>query len=149
MQCFLHDHPDCDLTETALAQTTAPSKPGGYLESSSLTIRLARIQFVFVRIIKETFLVQAAKEYPKAASYLDTWRKIVKAAAWQSLLDVRRAYPSADSVRIESGRQVFIFNVCGNDFRLLVAIHFNRQIVFTLRFMTHAEYSRGKWKETL
>ena len=64
-------------------------------------------------------------------------------------VDVRRAYPSADAVRIESGRQVFIFYVCGNDFRLLVAIHFNRQIVFTLRFMTHAEYSRGKWKETL
>ena len=62
---------------------------------------------------------------------------------------MRRAYPSADAVRVESGRQVFIFNVCGNDFRLLDAIHFNRQILFTLRFMTHAEYSKGKWKETL
>ncbi len=102
-----------------------------------------------MRIIKEAFLVQAAKEYPKAAAYLETWRKVVRAAAWESLRDVRRAYPSADAVRIESGRQVFIFNVCGNDFRLLVAIHFNRQIVFTLRFMTHADYSRGKWKETL
>ncbi len=102
-----------------------------------------------MRIVKEAFLVQAAKEYPKAAAYLETWRKIVRAAAWQSLLDVRRAYPSADAVRIESGRQVFVFNVCGNDFRLLVAIHFNRQIVFTLRIMTHAEYSKGKWKATL
>ena len=102
-----------------------------------------------MRIIKEAFLVQAAKQYPKAAAYLETWRKVVRAATWQSLRDVRRAYPSADAVRIESGRQVFIFNVGGNDFRLLVAIHFNRQIVFTLRFMTHADYSRGKWKETL
>lgn len=37
------------------------------------------------------FLVQATKEYPKAAAYLETWRKVVRAAAWQSLLDVRRA----------------------------------------------------------
>ena len=102
-----------------------------------------------MRVVKEAFLVQAAKEYPKAAAYLETWRKIVKAAAWQNLLDVRRTYPSADPVRVKSGRQVFVFNVCGNDFRLLVAIHFNRQIVFTLRFMKHAEYSRDKWKETL
>ncbi len=102
-----------------------------------------------MRIIKEAFLVQAAKEYPKAAAYLETWRKVVRAAAWQSLLDVRRAYPSADAVRLNSGRQVYVFNVCGNDFRLVVAIHFNRQIVFTLRFMTHAEYSRDKWKEIL
>ena len=93
--------------------------------------------------------MQAAQEFPNAAAYLETWRRVVRVAAWQSLLDVRRAYPSAHAVRIKSGRQVFIFNVCGNDFRLLVAIHFNRQIVFTLRFMTHAEYSRGKWKETL
>lgn len=97
----------------------------------------------------KAFLVQAAKEYPKAAAYLETWCKVVRAAAWQSLQDVRRAYPSADAVRIESGRQVFIFDVCVNDFRLLVAIHFNRLIVFTLRFMTHAAYSRGKCKETL
>ena len=26
---------------------------------------------------------------------------------------------------------------------------FRRQIVYTLRFMTHAEYSQDRWKETL
>jgi mRNA interferase HigB len=33
--------------------------------------------------------------------------------------------------------------------RLIAAVHFNRQIVYTLRFMTHAEYSKDRWKETL
>ena len=36
-----------------------------------------------------------------------------------------------------------------NDYRLIVAAHFNRQSVYTLRFMTHAEYSTDRWKDTL
>ena len=36
-----------------------------------------------------------------------------------------------------------------NDYRLIVAAHFNRQIVYTLRFMTHAKYSKDRWKDTL
>ncbi len=102
-----------------------------------------------MRIVKTAFLVQAEREHPKTASYLETWRKVVGFARWQSLAEVRRTYPSADAVRVKSGRQVIVFNVCGNDFRLVVAMHFNRQMVFTLRFMTHAEYSKDKWKDTL
>ena len=102
-----------------------------------------------MRIVKEAFLTLAAKEYPKAAGYLETWRKVVRAASWKSLAEARKTYPSADGVKVKSGRQVTIFNVCGNDFRLVVAIHFNRQVVFTLRFMTHAEYSKENWKDTL
>ena len=62
---------------------------------------------------------------------------------------MRRTYPSADAVRVRSGRQVLVFNVCGNAYRLVVAAHFNRQIIYTLRWMTHAEYSKERWKETL
>jgi mRNA interferase HigB len=102
-----------------------------------------------VRLIKEAFLVQAAREYPQAAAYLETWRTVVRAAAWRNLAEVRRTYPSADAVRVKSSRQVLVFNVCGNAFRLVVAMHFNRQIVYTLRLMTHAEYSKERWKETL
>lgn len=52
-------------------------------------------------------------------------------------------------MKVRSGRQVLIFNIRRNDYRLIVAVHFNRQIVFTLRFMTHAEYSKDHRKNTL
>jgi len=52
-------------------------------------------------------------------------------------------------VKVRSGRQVLVFNIRRNDYRLIVAAHFNRQIVYILRFMTHAEYSKNRWKETL
>lgn len=102
-----------------------------------------------MRIIKEPFLVLAAREHPKAAGYLDAWRKTVRAAVWRSLAEVRQTYPSADAVRVKSGRQVLVFNVCGNSYRLIVAVHFNRQILYTLRFLTHADYSKDAWKTEL
>ena len=91
----------------------------------------------------------AGREYPPAARHLDIWRKTVKMAEWRNLVDVWRSYPDTDAVKVRSGRQVLIFNIRRNDYRLVVAAHFNRQIVHTLRFMTHEEYSKDRWKETL
>ena len=91
----------------------------------------------------------AGCEHPPAARPLDAGRKFVKTAAWRNLVDVRRTYPDTDSVIVSSGRQVLVFNIRRNDYRLIVAVHFNRQIVYTLRFMTHAEYSKDRWKATL
>ncbi len=102
-----------------------------------------------MRIVKEPFLVQAARDHPKAARYLEAWRKVVKAANWHNLEDVRASYGSTDAVRVRSGRQVLVFNVCGNTYRLIVAAHFNRQIVYLLRFLTHADYSKELWKNQL
>jgi len=39
-----------------------------------------------------------------------------------------------------------VFNVCGNTYRLIVAIHFDHQTAYTLRFLTHAEYCKDRWK---
>ncbi|MCL4177564.1 MAG: type II toxin-antitoxin system HigB family toxin [Verrucomicrobia bacterium] len=36
-----------------------------------------------------------------------------------------------------------------NGYRLIAAIHFDRQTAYTLRFLTHAEYSRERWKDEL
>ena len=58
-------------------------------------------------------------------------------------------YQDTDAVKVRSGRQVLIFNIRRNDYRLIAAAHFNRRIVYALRFMPHAEYSKGRWKETL
>ena len=102
-----------------------------------------------MRIIKEAFLVAAGRDHPPAARHLDAWRKFVKTAAWRSLVEVRQTYPDTDAVKVRSGRQVLIFNIRRNDYRLIVAAHFNRRIVYTLRFMTHAEYSKDRWKDTL
>ena len=50
---------------------------------------------------------------------------------------------------VKSGRVVTVFNLCGNHYRLIVAIHYNTQLVFILRFFTHAEYDKDAWKASL
>ena len=101
-----------------------------------------RILSVCVRIVKEEFLRDAAEAYPKAAGYLAAWIRTVRAATWRSLADVRSSYPATDMVRVSSGHPVMVFNVCGNSYRLIVAVHFDRQMAYTLRFLTHADYSK-------
>ena len=102
-----------------------------------------------MRIIKEKFLRDAAEQYPKAAKYLSGWTATVRGAAWQNMAEVRASYGSADTVHVRSGRPVIVFDVCGNTYRLIVAMHFNSQMAYMLRFLTHAEYDRDRWKDEL
>ena len=102
-----------------------------------------------MRIIKEKCLRDAAERYPKAAKYLAAWTVTVRTAAWRNMADVRGCYGSADVVHVRSGKPVIVFNVCGNTYRLIVALHFNSQVAYTLGFLTHAEYDRDDWKDEL
>ena len=70
-------------------------------------------------------------------------------ARWRNVVELRQTYPHADLVTVKSGRKVIVLNAAGNKYRMVVAMHFNRQTVYTLRFMTHAEYSKGDWKSEL
>jgi mRNA interferase HigB len=63
--------------------------------------------------------------------------------------DVRQSFPGTDPVKVASGKTVYVFNLIGNAYRMICAIHFNTGKVFMLRFMTHANYSKEKWKNEL
>jgi mRNA interferase HigB len=102
-----------------------------------------------MRIITEPFLKDAAARFPQAAEWLDNFRNSCKRACWKNVTDLRSAYSHADLVKVKSGRVVIVLNVAGNKYRLVIAAHFNRGIVYTLRFMTHAEYTKQKWNDNL
>ncbi len=102
-----------------------------------------------MRIIAEGTVRQWAAEHARAAPSLRQWVKVVRSAQWDSFPALRRSVPWADLVTVGSGRKVVVFNVGGNEFRLLCAVHFNTGMVFALRFLTHAEYSQDHWKDTL
>jgi mRNA interferase HigB len=40
-----------------------------------------------------------------------------------------------------------VFNIAGNTYRLIAAIHFNRGRVYVRHVLTHQEYRRGAWKQ--
>ena len=90
-----------------------------------------------------------AAKHPDAAEALWAWLNSASHATWRSLANVRQVYPHADPVTVASCRTVVVFTIRGNRCRLVTAIHYNRQIVYTLRFMSHGEYSKNRWKDTL
>src|SRR5262249_15160258 len=102
-----------------------------------------------MRIITRKRLREFAKKYPDANRPLQKWYRTFREAQWENLQDVRRVFRHADTVTVGSGRTVTVFNICGNKYRLIAAIHYNRKRVYVLRLLTHAEYSKEFWKDRL
>ena len=100
-----------------------------------------------MRVVKPATLKGYWTKCRAARKPLQEWLVKTQAARWRSIDDVRRTYPHADAATVASGATVTIFNIKGNDYRLITAIHYNTGIVFIRDFMTHAEYSKGQWKE--
>jgi mRNA interferase HigB len=99
-------------------------------------------------ITRRTF-VEFAQHHADSKGPLEAWYRAARDARWANIRDVRAVFPHADAVTVESGNIVTVFNIGGNKYRLAAAIHYNRQKIFILRVMTHKEYSRDKWKESL
>ena len=102
-----------------------------------------------MRIIKPATVKGWASRHADAVGALERWMALVEEAEWTSLTDIRTAFRTADEVVVGSGRRVVVFNIGGNKYRLIAAVHYNTQIVYAMLFMTHAEYDKDQWKKVL
>ncbi len=87
-----------------------------------------------VRLITRKTLRELGRRFPKATASLEDWARLTLKSGWQNLVETRNTFPHADQVKVKSGRLVTVFNICGNDFRLIIAIHYNHRKVFVLDF---------------
>ena len=102
-----------------------------------------------MHVIAKKTIKRFADQHADASKPLQAWLASAERAEWDSIDDVREQFPSADAVKVESGRDAIVFNIKGNAYRLVTAIHFNRGKIYTLRIMTHAEYNKNLWKRQL
>jgi mRNA interferase HigB len=93
-----------------------------------------------LHVISRKKLLAAAERYRDLAGPLDVWNRIAKKAAWRSVVDVRRVFPSADVVG-----EFILFNIKGNAYRLITEINYQTRKIFLRHVLTHAEYSKGGW----
>ena len=89
-----------------------------------------------MRIIKVAPLKAFWEKYPDAEQSLRAWISEARGADWQSPNDVRATYANASIV----GNERVVFNVRGNNYRLIVAICYRTQIGLVKFIGTHAEY---------
>jgi mRNA interferase HigB len=95
-----------------------------------------------LHVISRKKLLEAAQIHRDLGEPLDVWYRVAKKAEWKSLLDVRRVFPTADAV----GRFT-VFNIKGNAYRLIAEVNYQTGRIFLRHVLTHAEYSKGGWKE--
>lgn len=93
-----------------------------------------------MRVISKRKLRDFWEKHPKAEPPLEEWYQFARHADWEKFSDVRSSFNAADQV----GR-LTVFNIGGNKYRLIAAIHFNRGIVYIRHVLTHKEYDKGKW----
>ncbi|NCN11221.1 MAG: type II toxin-antitoxin system HigB family toxin [Leptospira sp.] len=84
------------------------------------------------------------RKNPNSESPLKSWFKILKNSNFKDFNELRKVFNSVDQVE-----NLTVFNIGGNKFRLIVAIHFNRQKVFIRNVLTHSEYDKEKWKKEI
>jgi mRNA interferase HigB len=82
------------------------------------------------------------KEHKDAENALKTWIQIVEAATWQNFVELKKTYPKADLVG-----DCTVFNIRGNNYRLIAIVNYAAQIVSVLYVLTHKEYDKDKWKK--
>lgn len=91
-----------------------------------------------MRIIALKALRDFWEKHPQAEVPLRAWHAIASRADWRSPADVKAAYRAASFL---AGNRV-VFNIGGNDFRLVVALHYNRGLIFVRFVGTHQQYDR-------
>ncbi len=77
-----------------------------------------------------------AKKHPAAAISVNDWYNKTKEAQWGKFSEAKLTFNSVDAI----GNDRYIFNIGGNNFRILTMIHFDIRTVYIRAILTHAEY---------
>jgi len=94
-----------------------------------------------VRVISNKVLVDFAKAHRAAGTPLQAWRKLVESNAFANFAQLKAMMPATDRVG-----DFHVFDVGGNKYRVIAAIHFNRQMLFIRHVFTHAQYDQWRAK---
>ncbi|WP_202949071.1 type II toxin-antitoxin system HigB family toxin [Billgrantia ethanolica] len=91
-----------------------------------------------MRIIAIKYLRDFWRQHPDAKASLEAWVDEVKHAEWKDAHDIKAKYRSASPV----GNKRVVFNIKGNDYRLIVAVAYRFGAVYIKFIGTHAEYDK-------
>ena len=86
---------------------------------------------------------QGFKDGAALKAALDAWFDEVKKARWSSAADVKRSYVTASIVSADR----VVFNIKGNDYRLVAAVDFEKSIVWIKWIGTHRDYDKVNVKK--
>ena len=95
-----------------------------------------------MEIVRQDRLIEFAQRHPNTRPSLTRWYCLVRERSFSSFAELRSVFPHVSRVG-----NLTIFNIAGNNVRLIVSMRYDEQRVYIRHVLTHAEYDKGKWKE--
>lgn len=92
-----------------------------------------------MEIINISELIQFQIKHADSRRPLEKWQKIVADAIWKNFSELKNSFRSADYINDQ-----VIFDIGGNNYRLIAQIDYSTQRVLILEVMTHNECDRWK-----
>jgi mRNA interferase HigB len=92
-----------------------------------------------MRVISNKSLREFVALHPDAGLPLQVWRKLMEHASPRSYSDLKKLSNSVDRVG-----NYFVFDIVGNKYRVIAALHFDRQMLYVRHVFTHVEYDRWR-----
>ena len=77
-----------------------------------------------------------ANKHPRSAVSLNEWFEKSKSANWKNFPEIKQSFNSVDAI----GNDRFVFDIAGNNYRLIAMIHFGIRTLYIRGIFTHAEY---------
>ena len=102
-----------------------------------------------MRIISRARLREFWQKHAAMQVSLENWHQVVKHAQWNKPNDIKLTFGNSIDIFSKHNRLVYIFDVGGNNVRVICDVNFGTKIVYILFVLTHSEYSRNKWKDKL
>lgn len=96
------------------------------------------IKIKYLRVIAKKILREFWEKHSDCEQQLKSWYQEAANGKWKNLNEIKTIYPSASI--LEDNR--VCFNIKGNNYRLIVKINFNFQIIWIRFIGTHAEYDK-------
>ncbi len=96
---------------------------------------------LLMHVIAKPALIEFWTRHPDARTPLESWFRTMAREVFADFNELRATFASADYVD-----GLTVFNIGGNKYRLIAAIHYNRRKVYIRAVLTHEEYDRGGWR---
>lgn len=93
------------------------------------------MRIIAFRTIREFF---EKPEYSDSETSLRAWYHDAKTAEWKNSNELKRQYKNASIV----GDGRVVFNIKGNDYRLVVSVDYEFQVIFVRFIGTHKQYDK-------
>ena len=91
-----------------------------------------------MNIINRKTIIYYTNKYPNAKTQLLIWYNEILKQDFDNFNELKEMFGNASIVN----SQRIVFNIKGNDFRLIVSINFRRKACYTIWFGTHKEYDK-------